>query len=75
MPKRRSTGGVYARPGTKIWWFHYSLNGKIFRESSGTANRTIAQKKLDNRLDELARRVPQDENAVSGPTPGEGHNQ
>jgi integrase len=52
-------GCVYQRPGTKLLWIKYrALNGKIERQSSGTANPKKAARKLSLIEAEIDRGVP-----------------
>lgn len=49
--RQRGSGGIYLRGNT--WWIRYSHRGKTIRESSGSADAVIAQKRLDKRMKEL----------------------
>jgi hypothetical protein len=48
--RRRGQGSVYRKPGTSRWTIAYYVNGKLVRESSGTSNRNIAVKLLNEKL-------------------------
>jgi hypothetical protein len=49
--RQRGSGTIYLRGNT--WWIRYPHRGKTIRESSGSTNSAIAQKKLDKRMKEL----------------------
>ncbi len=38
--------GLYRRPDSPIWWMSFSANGKQHRQSTGTANKKLAEKIL-----------------------------
>lgn len=48
---RRGTGSVYRRG--VYWWFSYSHNGKLYRETSESDSKSRAQKMLAARLSEI----------------------
>jgi integrase len=48
--KMRGSGGIYKRGNT--FWVHYSLNGKVFRESAQTDDEVKARRFLRHRLDQ-----------------------
>jgi integrase len=48
--KRRGQGGLFKKAGTSRWTIQYFQNGKPIRESTGTANRNMAVKMLNERL-------------------------
>src|SRR4051794_6238076 len=50
---RKSSGAVYSRKETGFWWVRYhDREGKLLRESTGTADRQEAERFLRKRLDE-----------------------
>src|SRR6266404_5503426 len=51
--RNRGTGSLYRRAGSTSWWIAYYVNGKLFRESSGTDVKTKAQMLLTKRLQEV----------------------
>ena len=53
MEQRRGTGRLYRQKTSSYWWVQYYVNGKLFRESTGTNDRRKAQKFLDTRLAEI----------------------
>jgi hypothetical protein len=48
--RRRGQGSVYRKPGASRWTIAYYVNGNLVRESSGTSNRNIAVKLLNEKL-------------------------
>jgi integrase len=46
----KGRGSVYRQPGTANWTISYYANGKRIREATGTANRNMAVKLLNERL-------------------------
>ncbi len=68
MKKNRGTGLVYQptyvdkgtgeRKAASTWWIQYSVRGRRFRESSGSRNRTEAEKLLQERLEAAAQGKP-----------------
>jgi hypothetical protein len=66
MKKSRGAGLVYRpayldkgtgeRKVASTWWIQYSVRGRRFRESSGSRNRTEAEKLLQERLEAAAQR-------------------
>jgi len=52
--RERGTGSIYRQPGSKNYWIQYYVNGKPYRESSGTDNKTLALRKLRKKLGEIA---------------------
>jgi integrase len=68
MKKSRGTGLVYRptyvdkgtgeRKAASTWWIQYSVRGRRFRESSGSRNRTEAEKLLQVRLEAAAQGKP-----------------
>ncbi len=38
--------GLYKRPDSPIWWMNFSANGRQLRQSTGTANKKLAEKIL-----------------------------
>jgi len=68
MKKSRGTGLVYRptyvdkgtgeRKAASTWWIQYSVRGRRFRESSGSRNRTEAEKLLQERLEAAAQGNP-----------------
>jgi integrase len=55
-------GTVYERPGTRNFWLKFYIDGKPIRESSGTADRDEALKKLKSRISESK---PKDKRTIS----------
>ncbi len=49
--KKRGFGGIYRRGA--VYWIRYWRRGKQFRESSGSSDPVVAQKKLDKRTKEI----------------------
>lgn len=49
--RKRGSGGIYKRGET--WWIRYWRRGQQIRESSGSGDPDIAQKKLDKRMKEI----------------------
>ncbi len=68
LKKSRGSGLVYRptyvdkstgeRKTASTWWIQYSVRGRRFRESSGSHNRTEAEKLLHERLEALAQGKP-----------------
>ena len=68
MKKGRGTGLVYRptyvdkgtgeRKAASTWWIQYSVRGRRFRESSGSRNRTEAERVLRQRLEAAAQGKP-----------------
>jgi len=46
--RERGDDGIYLRG--KTWWIRYSFRGKPRRESSGSCDPALAQKRLDRRM-------------------------
>lgn len=47
MNKRpRGTGSIFRQKDSQLWWLKYYIGGRAVRESSGTANRRLAEDKL-----------------------------
>src|SRR5229473_5670917 len=53
-PNRRGQGWVHRR-GRRVWWISYGFRGEVYRESSGSPNRTDAVKLLRRRLAEIGK--------------------
>ena len=51
----RGFGRVYQRRASRYWWVQYCFRGRVYRESSGSANRTDAVKLLRRRQGEMGR--------------------
>ena len=51
--RNRGDGRIFARKGTKLLWFQYSLRGKQYRESTGETDEQKAWKYLKRRLKEI----------------------
>jgi integrase len=49
--KLKGTGGIYTRGN--VLWIHYSLRGKVFRESTDTNDPVKARRFLKHRLDQV----------------------
>src|SRR5215831_17329891 len=49
--RERGEGGLYLRG--KTWWIRYSFRGKPRRESSGSSDPAVAQKRLDRRMKQV----------------------
>lgn len=49
--KLKGQGGIYKRGA--VLWIHYSLRGKVFRESTGTDDPVKARRFLKHRLDQV----------------------
>jgi integrase len=49
-----STGMVYRRKNTDIWWIKYHVNGKAIYQSSRDARKTVAQKLLAKKVGAIA---------------------
>lgn len=46
----RGQGRVYMPTGARHFWLDYGLGGRRFRESSGTSNKTVAQRMLRQKI-------------------------
>jgi len=54
-PRRpRGSGSIYRQKGSTKWWLQYFKDGKPYRQSSGTNNRTKAEAVLRRKLGEIA---------------------
>jgi integrase len=53
MPRPRGTGSIYLQPGSAVWWIKYYRNGKSYRESTRTIERSKAMCFLKKRLAEV----------------------
>ena len=53
MPRTRGSGSIYLQKGSSVWWVKYYRNGKPFRESTRTTERSKAQQFLRKRLAEI----------------------
>lgn len=51
--KRKERDGIYKRGN--VWWIRYTVNGKTFRESSGSARKSDARTLRNRRLGEAGR--------------------
>jgi hypothetical protein len=51
---RYGDGRIYSGPESKILWVEYGVDGKPFRESTGTTDDREAQRFLDRRIAEKA---------------------
>src|SRR5262245_46066986 len=49
--RKRGSGNIYLRGS--VYWIRYWRRGREFRESSGSSNSDVAQKKLDKRMKEI----------------------
>ena len=49
--RKRGSGGIFLRGST--WWIRYRRRGRQIRESSGSSDPAVAQKKLDKRTKEI----------------------
>src|SRR5215813_648893 len=49
--RRRGSGNLYLRGS--VYWIRYWRRGRQFRESSGSCDPDVAQKKLDKRMKEI----------------------
>jgi len=59
MKKRNyGQGHVFQKPGTRNFTIQYYVNGKATRESTGTANRNLAVKLLNDRLAAIGTGAP-----------------
>ena len=50
----RGAGWLFRRPKSAPWWCGYYRNGKLYRESTHTANEREAQRFLQRRMGEVA---------------------
>lgn len=48
-------GTVYRRGNSKNWWIQYYRNGKVYRESTGSPRKMVAQKLLAQREGEIVK--------------------
>jgi integrase len=53
MPRTRGSGSIYLQRGSSVWWVKYYRNGKPYRESTRTSERSKAQQFLRKRLAEI----------------------
>jgi len=53
MPRTRGSGSIYLQKGSSVWWVKYYRNGKLYRESTRTTERSKAQQFLRKRLAEI----------------------
>lgn len=45
--------GLFRQPGCKVWYMRYSVNGKLYRRSTGTAKKADAEKELRKTKSEI----------------------
>jgi integrase len=50
----RGSGWLFKRPRTRFWWCGYYRNGKLYRESTHTAEERVARRFLQRKLGEVA---------------------
>jgi site-specific recombinase XerC len=48
--RERGSGSIFRKPNTKNWWIAYSFRGHPYQESSGSTDRKVALKLLQDRL-------------------------
>ena len=48
--RERGSGSIFKKPGTRFWWIAYSFRGHPHQESSGSTDRKVALKLLQDRL-------------------------
>jgi hypothetical protein len=48
--RERGSGSIFKKPGTRFWWIAYSFRGRSRQESSGSTDRKVALKLLQDRL-------------------------
>ena len=53
MAERREFGHVFKRKDSSNWWVRYRVNGRTFRESTGSTNVRKAEQLLAKRQAEL----------------------
>ncbi len=53
MPRPRGSGSIYLQNGSAVWWVKYYRNGKAYRESTHTTEKSKAQQFLRKRLAEI----------------------
>ena len=54
MARTRGSGSIFKQRTSWVWWVKYFRDGKSFRESTHTTDRTKAKKFLSKRLAEIA---------------------
>ena len=54
LNRPRGTGSIYQQKGSSNWWIQYYRNGKVYRQSAGTAKRRQAERLLQTKLAEIA---------------------
>jgi integrase len=52
--ENRGMGSIFSRPGTSRLYIQYSVNGKVCRESCGSASQEAAAKLLKSRLSQVS---------------------
>ncbi len=48
--RERGAGNIFKQPGSRFWWIRGSVNGREFRESSGSEDENVAYRLLRKRL-------------------------
>jgi integrase len=51
--ERREFGHIYRHPRSRFWWIRYRVDGKTYRESSGSTSHRVAEQLLARKQAEL----------------------
>ena len=51
--ERRDFGHIFRHPRSRFWWIRYRVDGRTYRESSGSTSLRVAERLLDKKQAEL----------------------